>query len=365
MAGAVALSPLAPIGVVGDVEPRPGVVADLVALAPGFALLVATGVAVALVGGARVLRPLRRPVASRHRLQGPLPVALGGPGRVRRRSTAGRSAVTAAIAATIAVVATLAYTSDLRHLTRTPRLYGADFDAALQMGSGYSLFDPVRLDRFLAERETGVVTGWSSLTNGIVHVGDLVVPAFGLDPGRGTAAPAIERGRPPSAPTDIVLGEDTLARTGAEIGDLVDVEGVPHAIVGTAVLPALGQATGDHPTLATGAWMTGDGLRRAIPDDILVTGAAAVLLDTAPGVDHDDLVALARRMEALPAAWGSRTSTTPTSRVSSPSWRRPSPASWSASRRRRRTLVDGGPARRRGHGGVGDRARRLRALAAA
>jgi hypothetical protein len=302
VAGAIALSPLAPIGPVRDIEPHPGVVADLVALGPGWLLLVGCGLGVALLAGVRVTLPQARPGPSRQRIQSPLPLVLGLRFAFGRRSGAGRSAVTAAVVATIAVVATLAYTTNLRHLTRTPRLFGADFGAAFQIGAGYGEFDPELLDGYLTEHGTGQVRAWASLTYGNVRIGDLAVPVFGLDVGRGSVSPTLVEGRPPAAPGEIVLGSDTLERVGVAIGDPVEVDGRPHRIVGTAVMPALGQATGDHPTLGTGGWLTGDGLRALISDaDGSALGASALLLDPLPGADLDALV---EALEADPAAWG-------------------------------------------------------------
>jgi hypothetical protein len=301
VAGAVALSPLAPIGTVRHIEPHPGLSADLVALVPGALALIATGAAAALLAGPRLLRPDARPAPSRRRLQPPLPIVLGVRNAFGRRSAGGRSAVTAAVVATIAVVGTLAFTTDLRHLTRTPRLFGADFDVALQIGAGYTRFDPAVLDRYLAEHADGQVTAWASMSNDIVRVGDALVPVYGLDAGQGVVSPSVDEGRAPARPGEIALGAETMAALGLEVGDEVDVAGQAHTVVGTAVLPALGQATGDHPTLGTGGWLTGDGLRSVAPDGAGADGASAVLLRLGPGADLDALVA---DMDADPAAWG-------------------------------------------------------------
>jgi hypothetical protein len=303
--GAIALSPFAPIGAVADIDPHPGVSVDLVALLPGFALLLLCGVVTALGAGVRVTRPQPRPAASRRRIQGPVPLVLGVRAAIGRGSTAGRSAVTAAVVATIAVVGALAYTTDLRHLTRTPRLFGADFDAALQIGAGYDDFDRDEMAQFLDEHATDLVRDWATLTYAGVQVGDVLVPAVGLDPGRGSVAPTIVDGRAPAGPDEIALGADTLDRVGARVGDRIDVVGGHQlAVVGTAILPALGQATGDHPTLRSGGWMTGDGLRALLPSDRPPPGGSAVLVDRAPGATVGDLQTLADQMEADGQAWG-------------------------------------------------------------
>jgi putative ABC transport system permease protein len=137
-----------------------------------------------------------------------------------------------------------------------------------------------------------------------VRIGDVLVPAFGLDPGRGSVSLTLADGRAPVGPDEIVLGADTLERVGARVGDSVDVDGHPLAVVGTAILPALGQATGDHPTLGIGGWLTGDGLRSLLPGDGGPPSAHAVLVDRAPGTTDADLLALADEMEADGQPWG-------------------------------------------------------------
>ena len=112
-------------------------------------------------------------------------------------------------------------------------------------------------------------------------------------------------GRAPRAPDEIALGATTLGRIGAGIGSTVDVDGVPHTVVGTAIMPALGQATGDHPTLATGGWLTGDGLRALATTDQASPAASAVLVDLSPGRTVADLEELGRDMLADPPVWGS------------------------------------------------------------
>ena len=92
---------------------------------------------------------------------------------------------------------------------------------------------------------------WTSVTNGVVRGGDEIVPVFGTDHGRGDLAPTVVAGRAPVASDEIVLGAETLADLGVAIGGTIAVEGRPHTVVGTAIMPALGPATGDHPTLGT------------------------------------------------------------------------------------------------------------------
>ena len=173
------------------------------------------GVGLALLGAAAAVLTARRvgradeqaPADSGLAAHLPLVSGFGVRMAMGRRSTAARSAVVGAVVSTVAVVATLVVGSNVQHLITTPRLFGADFDAAYELGSGYSQFDPEVLDRFLTERDDPDLDGWSSVTYTNVTIGEVEVPALGVTPGRGTIGPTLARG--PSARR---AGRDRLGR---------------------------------------------------------------------------------------------------------------------------------------------------------
>jgi FtsX-like permease family len=300
------LSTSAPVGLVREIEPDPGRTFDALILGIGGVGLALLGAAAAVLTARRVSRGEEGPPADAgfaSRL--PLVSGFGVRMAIGRRSTAARSAVVGAVVSTVAVVATLVVGSDIQHLITTPRLYGSDFDAVYELGSGYSQFAPDALDQFLTERDDPDLEGWSSVTYTNATIGDVEVPVLGVDPGRGAIGPTIVEGRAPAGPGEIALGEDTLDAVGADVGDEIDVEGQPFAVVGTAVLPALGQATSDHSGLGVGGWLAAEDLAVLFPDEDFVGLASAFLVDLRDGADADATVdALKADLLEDLVAWG-------------------------------------------------------------
>ena len=144
--GAVAVSPLFPIGVARDAEPELGVAVDGLVLALGFvgmaALVAALGILAALmvtrIYPTRAARPaIARTAAAQARLS---PVVATGIGFAleRGRKESGipvRSSLAGAIAGVLGAAAALTFAASLHHVTATPALYGwpgdyLTFDAA-------------------------------------------------------------------------------------------------------------------------------------------------------------------------------------------------------------------------------------------
>ncbi|MET0666315.1 MAG: FtsX-like permease family protein, partial [Acidimicrobiales bacterium] len=69
-----------------------------------------------------------------------------------------------------------------------------------------------------------------------------------------------------------------------------DVEGQPFTVVGTAVLPALGQATSDHSGLGVGGWLAAEDLAGLFPQEEFTGLASAVLVDFRDGADAEATV---------------------------------------------------------------------------
>ena len=101
------------------------------------------------------------------------------------------------------------------------------------------------------------------------------------------------------------MGADTLGALDADVGEEIDIEGHPFSIVGTAVLPALGQATSDHSGLGVGGWLAAEDLQALSPDEEFAGLASAVLVDVREGADADATVdALKATLLEDPLDWG-------------------------------------------------------------
>ena len=145
---AVAVSPLSPLGPVRGVYPGRGPAGDLTVLGPGAALLVLCTGGVALALAARTLRSTQRRWARAERALpsaiarllartgAPSPVLIGArfalePGR-GRTSVPVRSVLLANMLAVAIVAPTFNFGSGLSTLVSHPRLYGWNWDYALQ-----------------------------------------------------------------------------------------------------------------------------------------------------------------------------------------------------------------------------------------
>ncbi len=269
---AIAASPLTPIGPARLAEPDPGVNIDVPVLTVGFA-----GIIVVLL--ARVAWPAWRLASARRA------ATRDGAGRAGRRSgvaewlaragapvTAvtgvrfafdpgqGRTAVPARSAllgltlSVVAVTAAATFGANLLHLVHTPRLYGQSWDAEVDLG--FTVITPAEFERITAN-VPGLV-GWTYGVHGTVQIGNAVVPAIGLAPGRGPLMPpTLLAGRSPRSPRQIVLGTSVLRLVGRDLSQTVPVaagRGKESAvIVGQAVFPYFGQGSFTPTDLGEGA----------------------------------------------------------------------------------------------------------------
>jgi hypothetical protein len=309
---AALLSPLAPIGSVRDIVSSTGFRFDGMVLGGGglllFALLLLSAVALAwrtvsAEATARERRPSR--MAARLSALG-LPVAPtvgtsqaleAPPGRIMSPL---RATLLGGVVAMTAVVAAVVFGANLRHLVDTPADYGWDWDEYLVSQDGYGALLPERVSGVLDD-ERGVVA-WSLLSfdNG-VHVDDLELPVLGLQREQGDLGPPVIDGRLPSGNGEIAVGTGTLERLGKTVGDTVRMgEGQGAAdlrIVGTVVLPAIGQVNSDHTALGRGALVTMETLSSTESPDAACMESddaicpVAVVIDMAPGADGDAVAA--------------------------------------------------------------------------
>ena len=314
---AVAASPLMPIGPARTAEPDPGLSVDVPVLAVGFAATV-------ILLLARVAWPAWRLASARHAAGRD---AAGAPGRrsqaAERLARAGapvsavtglrlafdpgqgrtavpvRSALAGLVLSVAAVAAAVTFGANLLHLVHTPRLYGQTWDAEVDLGFGG--FTPQQFERLTAH--VPGLSGWTYGVHGTVTIGNTVIPAIGLAPGRGPmASPTLLSGRLPHSAREIVLGTSVLRQIGKSIGQSVPVApagspAAPAAIVGRAIFPYFGQGGYTTTDLGEGAVVTPAALMPQSSAAAAGSGYNFALLKFAPGPRHAaDIAAFGRAM---------------------------------------------------------------------
>ncbi|HVL33742.1 MAG TPA: FtsX-like permease family protein [Actinomycetota bacterium] len=261
---AIALSPLAPVGLAGLAEPAPGVHADILVIGIGaVAICVFVAVASALAEwragrriqtrGERALRTDPSQLAEAASRSGlPAPVVAG----LRLALDAGRGDVMVPVRSTVigvalgivAVASALTFAGGMNHLTSTPKLSGWTFDL---LAGG----PPDQLTAFVRELEKGgdVDAYIDAMTPGLlIEETDIIDAGLAFGPGR--IGPAIAEGRAPRTADEVALGRDTMVRLGLRIGGTVRIAGREqnqgsqpvrtdpqrYRIVGRLVQPAIG-----------------------------------------------------------------------------------------------------------------------------
>jgi hypothetical protein len=278
--GAVALSPLTPVGLARTAELHPGVAFDRPVLVLGALVLVASVLVLAVVAswrtsglariglGRRLLvddRPSRLGTAAA-RTQLPPTAVVGvrfalepgeGPTAVPVRTTMLGVALVVGMLA-----ATWTFAASLDRLLGTPQLYGWNWDVR----SGAPGLPGVIAD-FLVPALTGdrAVHAVSAGTVTQVALDGRRVDVFALAQEQGDVVPTVTRGRAPRTRDELLLGARTLSAIHARVGDLVTARLGDRAhrmrIVGRGVFPDFGDAG----QLGEGALMTFDGIQRLVP----------------------------------------------------------------------------------------------------
>ena len=297
----VLASPLFPLGLVHRVEPDPGIRVDVPVLVLGglaVAVLFGTVIAVAARHAARVVaatnalgaqRP-SRVAATLARANAPMSLVHGA--RLAFQRTRSNTAASAAsslfglVAAAAAISAALVFGANLRQLT-TPSRYGQTWDAEIASNGPTLVASRVQQTLTSASLASGITFG----TYGDAHLGNRVVPAYGLQPRVGAALPVALKGRLPLSGDEVAVGAKTLRHLDRSVGDTVTATASNGRterlhIVGETLLPALNS---NSPTLGAdeGAEMTRDGLARLDPD--LRQEVDFVLIRLAPGVSLKEL----------------------------------------------------------------------------
>ena len=271
---AIAASPLMPIGPARLAEPDPGLSIDVTVLAAGFAAIVILLLARVAwpawrlasawrpaEGGAAV-PPGRRSAAAGWLARAGAPTTTVTGVRLAFDPGQGQTAVPVRAAllgfavSAAAVAAAITFGANLLHLVHTPRLYGKDWNVAVDLQFG--TITPQRFGAITAH--VPGISGWTFGVHGTVGIGRAVVPAIGLAAGRGpVTSPTLLAGRPPLAADEIALGTSVLRRLGLRIGQSVPVtipggrRDSPAVIVGRAVFPYFGEGSFTPTDLGEGA----------------------------------------------------------------------------------------------------------------
>jgi putative ABC transport system permease protein len=271
---AVVLSPLSPLGPVRAVYPTPGVSFDYAVLGLGLLVLICvTGAATATLAYRSAQVSRRQNVATKPaRTSGVARLAAdaGAPASATvgvrfalehgrgRTAVPVRSALFGTALAVLIVAATLTFGSGLDTLVSHPSLYGWNWTYALS--SDY-LIPPQ--SRTLLDRDPDVAA-WSGVNFANAQIDGLTVPIILAGTNAAVTAPMLS-GHQIEADNQIVLGAATLAQLHKRVGDYVMVSyGTPKdepvyvpptsvLIVGTATLPAVGNAQTLHTSMGTGA----------------------------------------------------------------------------------------------------------------
>lgn len=309
-AGAVAASPLLPLGVARRADPDVGLHADWLVLAIGVTLIAVVVLVVAFVAAwratrvlspDRIMRARRRtsPVVEAAARVGMPPPATNG---LRMALEAGRgewavptrSAFAGAMFGIAGITAVLVFAASLAHLDGTPRLYGWTFDRSTEVETqpGKACID--RDDHGLA-RAPGVTAIAAACIKG-VEVAGHPVSAWAFESLRGTIDPEVVAGRAPRGPREVALGSVTLDAVHKRIGDSVRIQAEHGSgdfrIVGRIVLPTVN--TESLQPLADGAALTVAGL-----GPLLSPGGNEthfLLVKAGPG----SRAAVERRMRSIP-----------------------------------------------------------------
>ncbi len=264
--GAVALSPLFPIGEARDIDPDVGVHADWLVLGIGLAVtlvvLVAATWIVGLLTARREIRQVERrasALATWLRRKGPLPVGLGAQMALERgsgaRSVPTIPALVGAIVGVLGVVSALTVDHAIRTTLANPRLVGVSW--GMTVTPPLDALTPTSVTpRLLAQlRHAAPGSSLAVARRDVVDADGVGVPAYSvLDEGRQSPPISLTtlRGRAPQAPDEADIGPGTAELLGVHVGSWITVAHRARVhIVGEALLPA-----DVHSEFDEGLWLT-------------------------------------------------------------------------------------------------------------
>jgi cell division protein FtsX len=269
VAGAIALSPLAPVGPVRRYDPARGFHGDWAIVGPGAALFIVVMLGLLAVVAARSVRARAgqaqaRPsvIARAAAAAGLPPSAVVGarsalePG-AGARSVPVRSTLLGSITAVTAVVSAVVFGASLTGLISHPVRYGWNWNVIIQAEGGYGSFSPAIVSRVMHGQPA--VAAWSEFAFTQLSMDGHVLPVMGIQRRAGTVEPPTVSGQPMRGPDQVELGAGTLAELGKKVGEKIRIGAGPFTrtvrISGVVTLPSFGLATADHVSLGRGAMM--------------------------------------------------------------------------------------------------------------
>lgn len=295
VAVAVALSPLAPVGVARKAELSPGVELNVAYVGIGTAAVVLVVWGLGAVPAWWLAR-LSRGERAQTGLAGPerpsrVATALSGAGfspaavsgvrlaLERGRGTSAvpvRSTILGAALGVATIAAVLTFAAGLDRLLARPALYGWNWDA---QGGGTFADDQGEVAQNLTRDPT--ISEVSVGTLARLQVGTLRVDTLGLESITGSVTPTVVEGRAPAGPDEIFLGTKTLRDLDLDVGDTMPVSfadrTVPMRVVGRGLLNEFAGAA----RLGEGATITYEALRTLVPNSV----RNLVLVRFTPGVE--------------------------------------------------------------------------------
>ena len=265
----VALSPLAPLGPVREVNGGGTITFDWTVLGAGAAVLFG-----ALAGAAVFSSWWDTPHRRGRRQPGPVPasalaaraaasglptaVVMGigfalEPGR-GRTAVPVRSAIVGTVLAVVVLVGALTFGNSLDALVSHPALYGWNWDYSLTANAGYGDIPLAAAQADFARDPS--VGAWAGGYYSVLPVDGQEVPVLGwyLNAALG---PSMLSGHGLRSASQVVLGVETLHQLHKKLGDTVVVTSGSNqrvlTIVGTATMPTIGVGHGLHLSMGTGA----------------------------------------------------------------------------------------------------------------
>jgi hypothetical protein len=319
VAGAVALSPLAPVGPVRRYDPDRGFHADWAITAIGAALFIVVLLGLLAVLAARSARPRASQAPDHPSVIAHAAVAAGLPPSAvvgtrnalepgsGVRSVPVRSTLLGSITAVAAVVSAVVFGASLTGLISHPVRYGWNWDVIIQAEGGYGSFNPAIVNRVI--RGQRAVAAWSEFSFTQLSVDGRVLPVVGIQPRVGTVEPPTISGQSLHGPDQIELGTETLAALGKKVGDTIRIGVRPYTravrITGVVTLPSFGQLSSDHVSLGRGAMLPQATLLAAEGATAHQSGAesqstlpSTIAIDLAPGTTTAQRALLVHRIVA-------------------------------------------------------------------
>jgi ABC-type lipoprotein release transport system permease subunit len=301
--GAWLASPLFPRGLARSAEPDLGLDVDPLVLAGGLVAGVLLVGLLALWSGHRVVNAslpstqgAPRPSAVRGSWATGMPPSMTvgfamATGRERAGGPApGRAAVAGALVAVMGVVAVVVVTASLQHLERTPRAYGYNWDAHVEVEDAERADPTSECSRSrTAVADDAAVAAATDVCADTIEVEGYSTEAYGFTSLKGDIGPTVLEGRAPRAGSEVALGTRTLDRVRADVGDPVRIDGPGagrrYRVVGRVLVPALvSPGEGNNlQAVADGALFTGAGLERIASTG--TSGQARILVRWRDGVD--------------------------------------------------------------------------------